>query len=248
MVPALDLLQSIPVYGFLTITLTAFLRLFPGNQFGVECASIFAIFTAQAWNITFSFYHSLTTMPADLKEAADINRLRPWARFIKLEVPYSMIGLVYNSMMSFGGSWFFLIASESITVLNKTFVLPGIGSYLGEALNRGNTPAILYGLLTMAIVVVAVDQLLWRPAVAWSHKFKMDQNESADPPTSWFLQILRRSEWIQKVLTSVFGPVIRAGEKTLWQLETRSPMQTTRTTGTPFARVLRWLIVIAFMG
>lgn len=248
MIPALDLLQSIPVFGFLTITITGFLALFPGNEFGAECASIFAIFTAQAWNITFSFYHSLTTMPADLQEAADINRLRPWARFIKLEVPYSMIGLVYNSMMSFGGAWFFLIASESFTVLNKTIVLPGIGSYLGEALDRGNISALLYGLFTMVVVIVAVDQLLWRPAVAWSHKFKLDQNESLDPPTSWFLQLLRRSEWVKTILTAVFKPVGTALSDLLWRLEVRSVTHSERKSAHPLWRAIQWIVLLAVLA
>ncbi|MCY0877170.1 MAG: ABC transporter permease subunit [Firmicutes bacterium] len=248
MIPALDLLQSIPVFGFLTITITGFLALFPGNELGAECASIFAIFTAQAWNITFSFYHSLTTMPTDLKEAADINRLRPWARFIKLEVPYSMIGLVYNSMMSFGGAWFFLIASESFTVLNKTIVLPGIGSYLGEALDRGNIPALLYGLIAMMVVIVAVDQLLWRPAVAWSHKFKLDQNESLDPPTSWFLQLLRRSEWVKTVLTAVFSPLAIAVSDIIWRLEVRSAHHSEQRPAHPLARILRWVVLLAVLA
>jgi len=207
MIPALDILQSVPVLGFLSITVTGFLALFPGNLFGAECACIFAIFTSQAWNMTFSFYHSLTTMPNDLKEAAAIYRLRPWARFITLEVPFSMIGLVWNSMMSFGGAWFFLAASESITVLHKNIQLPGIGSYMSRAYIEGNVPAMLYSIATMIVVIVTVDQFVWRPIVAWSQKYKLDVSNSENEPTSWFLQLLRRSEWVQSTLRAVFRPL-----------------------------------------
>lgn len=208
MIPALDILQSVPVLGFLSITVTGFLALFPHTMLGAEFASIFAIFTSQAWNMTFSFYHSLTVLPNDLKEAAKINRLRTWAQFSKLEVPFSMIGLVWNSMMSFGGAWFFLAASESITVLHNHIQLPGIGSYMAEAIAQGNIPAQMYGILTMVIVIVAVDQLAWRPLVAWSQKFKLDQNDEKDAPTSWFLQLLRRSEWVQQAFGALANAIV----------------------------------------
>jgi NitT/TauT family transport system permease protein len=197
MIPALDILQSVPVLGFLSITVTGFLALFPKTLLGAEFASIFAIFTSQVWNMTFSFYHSLTIIPEDLKEASKIYRLRAWAQFVKLEVPFSMIGLVWNSMMSFGGAWFFLAASESITVLHNHIQLPGIGSYMAEAIAAGNIPDQIYGILTMVIVIIAVDQLVWRPLVAWSQKFILDQNSANEAPSSWFLQLLRRSEWVQ---------------------------------------------------
>ncbi len=200
MIPALDILQSVPVLGFLSVTVTGFLHLFPGSELGAEFASIFAIFTAQAWNMTFSFYQSLTMIPSDLREAANIYRLRPWARFRNLEVPYSMIGLIWNSMMSFGGSWFFLAASESISVLHNTIQLPGIGSYMATAILHGDVTALIYGIVTMIIVIVVVDQFVWRPLVAWSQKFKLDMNESEDPPSSWFLQLLRRSTFIQSII------------------------------------------------
>ena len=193
--------------GFLSITVTFFLGLFPGSLLGAEFASIFVIFTAQAWNITFSFYHSLTTMPKDLREAAAIYRLRPWASFIKLEVPYSMIPLIWNSMMSFGGSWFFLTASETITVLHYNIHLPGIGSYIAEALRKGNVTAILYGIAMMTAVIVAVDQFLWRPLVAWSQKFKMNLNDDTAVQTSWFLHLIRRSEWLRALFRTVVAPL-----------------------------------------
>ncbi len=207
MIPALDILQSVPVLGFLSITVTFFLGLFPGSLLGAEFASIFVIFTAQAWNITFSFYHSLTTMPKDLREAAAVYRLRPWARFTRLEVPYGMIPLVWNSMMSFGGSWFFLTASETITVLHYNIHLPGIGSYIAEALRRGDGTALFYGIAMMVAVIVAVDQFLWRPLVAWSQKFKMNLNDDSDVQTSWFLHLIRRSEWVHALFRSMAAPL-----------------------------------------
>jgi NitT/TauT family transport system permease protein len=197
MIPALDILQSVPVLGFLSVTVTGFLALFPGSMLGPECASIFAIFTAQAWNMTFSFYHSLTTLPKELQEAADVYRLRRFARFTRLEVPFAMIGLVWNSMMSFGGSWFFLTASEMITVLHNNIELPGIGSYIGVAIQRGDGLAIAYGIIAMVLVIVLVDQFVWRPIVAWSQRFTLEQSGDGSAPDSWFLRLLRRSNWVQ---------------------------------------------------
>lgn len=185
MIPAIDILQSVPVLGFLSATVLAFMALFPGSLLGVECASIFAIFTGQVWNMTFSFYHSLQTIPRELDEATKMNRLGTWNRFTKLEVPFSMIGLVWNSMMSFGGGWFFLAASESISVLNQNIHLPGIGSYMALAADQGNIRAIIYSILAMIILIVLVDQLFWRPIIAWSQKFKIELTESGEFPTSW---------------------------------------------------------------
>lgn len=196
MIPAIDILQSVPVLGFLSATVLAFMALFPGSLLGVECASIFAIFTGQVWNMTFSFYHSLKTIPRELDEATKMNRLGTWNRFNKLEVPFSMIGLVWNSMMSFGGGWFFLAASESISVLNQNIHLPGIGSYMALAADEGNIKAIIYSILTMVLLIVVVDQLFWRPIIAWSQKFKMEQTESGEIPTSWVFDIIRRARFV----------------------------------------------------
>ncbi|MDQ0202272.1 ABC transporter permease [Neobacillus ginsengisoli] len=199
MIPAIDILQSVPVLGFLSATVLAFMALFPGSLLGVECASIFAIFTGQVWNMTFSFYHSLKTIPRELDEATKMNRLGIRNRFFKLEVPFSMIGLVWNSMMSFGGGWFFLAASESISVLNQDIHLPGIGSYMALAADKGNIHAIIYSILTMIILIVVVDQLFWRPIIAWSQKFKNEQTESSDIPTSWVFNILKRAGFVHFV-------------------------------------------------
>ncbi|MCR8641251.1 ABC transporter permease subunit [Paenibacillus sp. N1-5-1-14] len=203
MIPAIDILQSVPVLGFLSATVMMFMALFPGSLLGVECASIFAIFTGQVWNMTFSFYHSIQSIPRPLNEAASIHRLGSWSRFTKLELPYSMIGLVWNSMMSFGGGWFFLAASESISVLNQDIQLPGIGSYMAKAADQGNVPAIIYSILTMILLICLVDQLFWRPLVAWSQKFKNEQSESNEVPKSWVYDILKRAKFIQDVQRQV---------------------------------------------
>jgi NitT/TauT family transport system permease protein len=193
MLPLLDILQSVPVLGFLSVTVTGFLALFPGSLLGVECASIFAIFTAQAWNMTFGFYHSLITIPAELQEAASVYQMNRWQRFTKVEVPSSAIGLMWNSMMSFGGGWFFVAQSEAISVLNKNIKLPGLGSYMATAVEAGNTRAAIFAIVAMITAIVVIDQLVWRPLVAWAEKFKLEQTEGRDNPTSWMLDLLRRS-------------------------------------------------------
>lgn len=203
LVPLLDILQSVPVLGFLSATITAFMALFPGSLLGVELASIFAIFTGQAWNMTFSFYHSLITIPEDLEEAAAVLRLNWWQKFIRLELPFSVIGLVWNSMMSFGGGWFFLAASEAISVLGESIRLPGVGSYLALAVEAGDMQAIFYSILTMVLMIVLVDQLFWRPLVVWSQKFKMELSEASDLPSSVVYNIMQRS-----VVVNIFKTVI----------------------------------------
>jgi len=206
LIPLLDILQSVPVLGFLSITIVGFMALFPGSLLGVELASIFAIFTSQAWNMTFSFYHSLITISEDLKEAADVLRLNAWQRFIRLEAPFSMIGLVWNSMMSFGGAWFFLAASEAISVLGKNIVLPGVGSYLATAIAAGNIKAVLYSMATMIIMIIAVDQLFWRPLVVWSQIFKMEQTGATIAPTSFVYDLLQKSTIIKCLRTYILSP------------------------------------------
>ncbi len=206
MLPLLDILQSVPVLGFLSVTVTGFLALFPGSLLGVECASIFAIFTAQAWNMTFGFYHSLITIPPELQEAASVYKLNRWQRFAKVEAPSSAIGLMWNSMMSFGGGWFFVAQSEAISVLNKNIKLPGLGSYMAAAVEAGDTRAAVYAIAAMIFTIVVIDQLLWRPLVAWAEKFKLEQTSGKDNPTSWVLDLLQRS----RLLAWFFGHAGRA--------------------------------------
>jgi NitT/TauT family transport system permease protein len=200
LVPILDILQSVPVLGYISFTVTFFLALFPGRVFGAELAAIFAIFTSQAWNMTFSFYQSLRTVPRDLDEVSRGFHLTNWQRFWKLEVPFSMPGLIWNMMMSMSGGWFFVVASEAITVGNRTIVLPGIGAYLAAAIGERNLSAIGWVILTMTVVILAYDQLMFRPLVAWADKFRMENTSSGNAPESWLLDLIRRTRLIHQLL------------------------------------------------
>jgi NitT/TauT family transport system permease protein len=214
MIPLLDILQSVPVLGFLSITVTGFIALFPGSLLGLEAASIFAIFTSQVWNMTFSFYQSLRTVPQELMEAARLYRLSGWQRFTRLEVPSAMIGLVWNAMMSFGGGWFFVAASEAISVLNQEYTLPGIGSYVEKAIAEENLSALGWAILTIAIVILLVDQLFWRPIVAWSDKFRLEQSAAAAPPTSWVYDLLQAAR-IPRTLGRLLQPLRESTKRVL---------------------------------
>jgi NitT/TauT family transport system permease protein len=218
MVPVLDILQSIPILSFLPAVTLALVAAFPHSNIGLELASVILIFTSQAWNMTFSFYHAVRTQPAELREVATIARLRPWQRFLKLELPSSMIGLIWNSMMSWAGGWFFLMASEQFTLGSRSFQLPGLGSYLQAAANAGNTGALLLGLATLIILIVLLDVLFWRPLVAWADKFKVELSSGSDEPHSFVLDLLRRSAFVALVNRRVFQPL-----------------------GSLFAHVLNWL-------
>ncbi|MFM0170271.1 ABC transporter permease [Paraburkholderia sediminicola] len=200
LVPILDILQSVPVLGYISFTVTFFLALFPGRVLGAELAAIFAIFTSQAWNMTFSFYQSLRTVPRDLDEVSRGFHLTSWQRFWKLEVPFSMPGLIWNMMMSMSGGWFFVVASEAITVGNRTIILPGIGAYLAQAISDKNLHAIGWVILAMTVVILAYDQLLFRPLVAWADKFRMENTSSGDAPESWLLDLIRRTRLIHRLL------------------------------------------------
>src|SRR5580704_13350583 len=174
-IPALDILQSVPVLGFLTFTVTFFMGLFPGSQLGAECAAIFAIFTAQAWNMAFSFYQSLRTVPSDLDEVSRHFGQSAWLRFWRLEVPFAAPGLIWNTMLSMSGGWFFVVASEAITVGDTSLKLPGIGAWLAMAIAEKDVRAVALAVAAMAIVILAYDQLLFRPIVAWADKFRSEQ-------------------------------------------------------------------------
>ncbi|MGN6579740.1 MAG: ABC transporter permease [Bordetella sp.] len=200
LVPILDILQSVPVLGYISFTVTFFLALFPSRVLGAELAAIFAIWTSQAWNMTFSFYQSLRTVPRDLDEVARGFHLTGWQRFWKLEVPFAMPGLIWNMMMSMSGGWFFVVASESITVGDQSITLPGIGAYLAQAISDKNMHAVGWVILTMVIVILAYDQLLFRPLVAWADKFRMENTSSGDAPESWLLDLIRRTRLIRLLL------------------------------------------------
>lgn len=206
LVPLLDILQSIPVLTFLAFTTTYFIALFPGSLLGLEAASIFAIFTGQAWNMTFSFYQSLKTVPKELDEAVTLYRLSAWQRFTKLELPSAAIGLVWNGMMSFGGGWFFVVASEAISVLNQNYTLPGVGSYVAAAITAKNLPDLGWATLSIAVTIWLVDQLFWRPLVAWADKFRVEQSSGASAPESWVYDLFTTAR-IPRLLGQFLRPV-----------------------------------------
>jgi NitT/TauT family transport system permease protein len=209
LIPLLDILQSVPILGFLTFTVVFFMNLFPGQVLGAELACVFAIFTSQAWNMTFSMYQSQRSVPKDLEEATQSFHLSGWQRFWRLDVPFAMPGLIWNAMMSMSGGWFFVVASEAITVGNTTVTLPGVGSYVALAIQQQNLPAIGYALVTMLLVIIAYDQLLFRPIVAWADKFRFEQTASGEPPTSWMLDLFRRTRAL-RALTYPLGAANKA--------------------------------------
>ncbi|WP_199548591.1 ABC transporter permease subunit [Streptomyces sp. N35] len=214
LIPALDILQSVPVLGFLAITTTGFIALFPGSMLGLELASIFAIFTSQAWNMTFGFYASLTSLPRELDEVSRSFGFTRWMRFWRIELPSGAIDLIWNGMMSFAGGWFFLVASEAISVANHNYTLPGVGSYAGAAIGDGDLGKVGWAILTMAVMVIAVNFLFWRPLTAWAEKFKNEQSEATHVQRSLVLDFLRRSHWpalLGRFLAPVREAVNRAG-------------------------------------
>jgi NitT/TauT family transport system permease protein len=208
LVPLLDILQSVPILGFISVTVVFFMALAPGKVLGAEFAAIFAIFTSQAWNMAFSFYQSLRTVPVELIEASRNFRLSPWMRFWRLDVPFAMPQLIWNMMMSMSGSWFFVVASEAISVGNTTITLPGVGSYIALAIEHRDLMAVLYAILTMLIVILVYDQVLFRPLVAWADRFRFEQEAGDLPPDSWVLDVLRRSHLID-YMTRPFGTAWR---------------------------------------
>jgi NitT/TauT family transport system permease protein len=193
MIAVLDILQSIPVLSFLPPVLLAMIGLIPGHQLGIEMGVILLIFTGQVWNLAFSFYSSLKTIPREMLEASRVYRYSAWQRFWQLEMPYAAIGLVWNSIVSVAGGWFALMLCEMVTIGNRSFQLPGLGSYIQSAADSGDTRALISGIATVVLIVVATDQLVWRPLIAWSDKFKFEQVESADRVTSPILTLLQRS-------------------------------------------------------
>ncbi|HZB93407.1 MAG TPA: ABC transporter permease subunit [Stellaceae bacterium] len=229
LVPILDVLQSVPILGYISFTIVFFLSLFPGRIAGAEAAAVFAIFTSQAWNMAFSFYQSLRTVPRDLQEVTHNFRFSGWQRFWQLEVPFAMPGLVWNMMMSMSGGWFFVVASEAITVGDKTIVLPGIGSYLAEAIAQKSLGAVGWVVLAMTVVIILYDQLMFRPLVAWADKFRFELTAAQTAPESWFLNVLVRSRF--------FGAIARSfGVLTGALLRLRLPLPQHARVSRPIAR------------
>jgi NitT/TauT family transport system permease protein len=210
LIPLLDVLQSVPVLGYLSFTVLFFVALFPGNILGPELAAIFAIFTAQAWNMAFSFYQALRTVPTDLDEASRSFRASAWQRFWRLEVPFAMPGLIWNMMMSMSGGWFFVVASEAISVGNTQIALPGVGSYVARAIEARDLAAVGWAIVAMTVAIILYDQLLFRPLVAWADKFRFEQTASQVVPRSWVLNLLSNS----LVLRHLASPLDRAFQHT----------------------------------
>jgi NitT/TauT family transport system permease protein len=208
LVPILDILQSVPILGFISVTAVFFLSLAPGRVLGAEFVAIFAIFTSQAWNMAFSFYQSLRTIPLELTEAAESFRLSPWMRFWQLEVPFGLPALIWNMMMSMSGGWFFVVASEAVVVGHTTFALPGVGSYIALAIAQKNLGAIGWAILTMLIVILLYDQLMFRPLVAWADRFRVEQEPGARVPESWALTMMRRSRLISAATLAFHSAVL----------------------------------------
>jgi NitT/TauT family transport system permease protein len=207
MVPLLDVLQSIPVLSFLPGVMLAMVALFPGRQLGVEMGAILLIFTGQVWNMAFSYYASLKSIPREMREAAKIYRFNWWQRFTEMELPFAAIGLVWNSMMSVAGGWFFLMACEMFVLGARDFRLPGLGSYLQTAASAGDTRSILWGVVTMIAVIVLLDQFVWRPVIAWAEKFKVEQVESTSVPRSWALEMFEHSRALGKLRKKALRPM-----------------------------------------
>jgi NitT/TauT family transport system permease protein len=199
LIPILDILQSVPILGFISVTVVFFMSLTPGHFIGAELAAVFAIFTSQAWNMAFSFYQSLRTVPTELTEVTYSFRLGLWMRFWKLEVPFAMPALVWNMMMSMSGGWFFVVASESLSVGDTSITLPGVGSYIALAIAQSDRAAIGWAVLTMLVVILIYDQLLFRPLIAWTDRFRFEQETDIAPPTSWVLTTLHRSRLVAAV-------------------------------------------------
>lgn len=208
-IPLIDILQSVPVLGFLSITVAGFIALFPGSLLGPECAVIFAIFTAQVWNMVLGFYQSLKTLPSDICDAADMLQLSAWQRFWRIEVPFAMPSLTWNMMLSLSASWFFVVASEAISVNQQTILLPGVGSYIAVAIEHADKSAIAYAIIAMLLVIVLYDQLLFRPVVYWSEKFKYDltvEDKSARP---WMVELMSRTHLLVWLASLCHGLIYR---------------------------------------
>ena len=235
LVPLLDILQSVPILGFISVTVVFFMSLAPGRVLGAEFASIFAIFTSQAWNMAFSFYQSLRTVPIELEEATRNFRLSAWMRFWRLDVPFAIPQLIWNMMMSMSGSWFFVVASEAISVGNTTVTLPGIGSYIALAIEHRDLAAVIWAIGTMLIVILIYDQVLFRPLVAWADRFRFEQEPGVPAPQSWAFDVLRRSRIVERLRERVTA---------LWRSSLRWRRSRKTPSGAPAQRAGRALALL----
>ncbi len=210
LIPLLDILQSVPILGFQAIAIAPFIALFPGRLLGVECAAVFAIFTSQAWNMAFSLYQSIRTVPEELDEAGRVFRLSGWQRFWRLELPFAMPGLLWNMMMSMSGGWFFLVAAEAISVAGQDIKLPGIGSYIAVAIAAENRGAVVWAIGAMLAGIILYDQLFFRPLLAWADKFRFEENPGESGPRSWLLTGIRRGRWLRALGSALWSGPLRA--------------------------------------
>jgi NitT/TauT family transport system permease protein len=208
LIPLLDILQSVPILGFISVTIVFFMSLAPGKVLGAEFAAVFAIFTSQAWNMAFSFYQSLRTVPDDLIEASRCFRFGAWMRFWRLDVPFAMPALIWNMMMSMSGGWFFVVASEAISVGDTTITLPGIGSYIALAISQRDFVSIMWAIVAMFVVIMIFDQLMFRPLVAWGDRFRFEQETGVQPSKSWLLKTLRQAR-LFRALAAPFAAAMR---------------------------------------
>src|SRR5277367_4525148 len=245
MIAVLDILQSIPVLSLLPAVMLAMISLIPGRQLGIELGAILLIFTGQVWNMAFSFYSSLKSLPRELREASKVFRFSAWQRFWQLELPYSAIGLVWNSMVSVAGGWFFLMACEMFHLGDRDFRLPGLGSYLQTAADNGDTASMLWGLAAMIGVILLIDQLIWRPAIAWATKFKFEQVESTQVPTSPLLHALRNSHALEVVREKAIEPL---GEKLDLYFARHTPARSESVPPPAWLKPLGLLLALAALG
>ena len=243
LVPLLDILQSVPILSFLSVTIVWFLSLSPGRIFGAELACVFTIFTGQAWNMAFSFYQSLRTVPPELEEAGRMFGLTAWARFWKIEAPFAMPPLVWNMMMSMSGGWFFVTISEAISVGKTNIALPGIGSWIAVAIAQKNLPAIFMAIGAMLVVILVYDQLLFRPLVAWADRFRIGETNE-ETPQSWALDVYRRSKLLD-MLAAPFDAMMRWSYR--WQLPHFGVRAAVRDVDSRVAAAV-WYILLAVLG
>ena len=243
LVPVLDILQSVPILGFLSITIVFFLALAPGRILGAELAAVFVIFTSQAWNMAFSFYQSLRTVPEEMLEAGRVFGLNGWARFWRIEVPFAMPQLIWNMMMSMSGAWFFVVASEAISVGATSIALPGVGSYIAEATRESSLSSIFWAIGTMLVVILIYDQLLFRPLVSWADRFRIEAEGADEPPPAWVLTVMRRSQLMDRIATPLHALMQRS-----YRLSPRTSRSENAPSGLP-SRVadLGWFVLIALI-
>lgn len=246
MIPLLDVLQSIPVLSFLPGVMLAMVALFPGRQLGVEMGAILLIFTGQVWNMAFSFYASLKSIPKEMREAAAIYRFSWWQRFIQMELPFSAIGLVWNSMMSVAGGWFALMVCEMFVLGTRDFRLPGLGSYLQTAASAGDMRSIVWGIVTMIAVIVLLDQVVWRPVIAWAEKFKNEQVQSGDVPRSWVLKWVQHSTGLAQIRNRTLRPLNERLLLHFARTEEQGPIEQHKNAGKEW--LVRVLAVLALCG